>query len=226
MLTLQSSLFLTHLISYSMAYVLVVMLTGYLQALIAKKLGDPTAEHGGFLTLNPLVYVDVSGYLLFLFLGFGWGHPVPINPSRFKGKYHWFELIFAYASRAVAAFVLSILLLFLLVAFLGGFSVSTALPSLLEQHFTATQTLRLIIMTMIHYSISFAIFSFAYTLFRSYMTGMRGSGKMHDHHAEQFFLLSFIFLFILFRTPFAYIMTITLMGIEALFLIVLQLFGK
>jgi Zn-dependent protease len=51
---------------------------------VARRLGDPTAEAAGRVTLNPLAHLDPMGTLLFLFVGFGWGKPVPINPMYFR----------------------------------------------------------------------------------------------------------------------------------------------
>ena len=52
--------------------------------LVAKWLGDPTADHEGRLTLNPLAHLDLMGTLMFLTVGFGWAKPVPINPGYFR----------------------------------------------------------------------------------------------------------------------------------------------
>ncbi len=51
---------------------------------VANLLGDPTAKHEGRLTLNPIAHLDPIGTLMFLFAGFGWGKPVPIDPRYFK----------------------------------------------------------------------------------------------------------------------------------------------
>lgn len=53
---------------------------------MAYKLGDPTAKYEGRLTLNPLSHLDPIGALMFLFVGFGWAKPVPINPVYFKDQ--------------------------------------------------------------------------------------------------------------------------------------------
>lgn len=50
----------------------------------AKKLGDPTAEMAGRLTLNPLRHLDPIGTLMLLIFRIGWARPVPINPSNFR----------------------------------------------------------------------------------------------------------------------------------------------
>lgn len=51
---------------------------------IAKKLGDPTAEWHGRLTMNPLKHLDPLGTLAMLLFGYGWAKPVPVNPRYFK----------------------------------------------------------------------------------------------------------------------------------------------
>ncbi len=56
----------------------------YFHGWTANKYGDPTARLQGRLTLNPLAHIDIIGALCFVFAGFGWGKPVPINPYNFK----------------------------------------------------------------------------------------------------------------------------------------------
>jgi Zn-dependent protease len=53
-------------------------------ALVAYYLGDPTAKLYGRLTLNPLKHFDLFGFLMLIFVHFGWGKPVPVNPSNFN----------------------------------------------------------------------------------------------------------------------------------------------
>lgn len=50
---------------------------------VAHALGDPTAKERGRLTLNPLKHLDPLGTLLFVFVRFGWGKPVPVDGTRF-----------------------------------------------------------------------------------------------------------------------------------------------
>ncbi len=56
----------------------------FCHGLAAKFVGDPTAEHSGRLSLNPLAHFDLVGTLMLLFVGFGWAKPVPINTRYFK----------------------------------------------------------------------------------------------------------------------------------------------
>ena len=54
--------------------------------LMARALGDRTAERAGRLTLDPLAHIDPVGFLCMLLLGFGWARPVPVNVSGFRIK--------------------------------------------------------------------------------------------------------------------------------------------
>ncbi len=53
---------------------------------MANKLGDPTAEMQGRLTLNPFAHLDFVGTIMILFMGFGWAKPVPVNPRYFRNE--------------------------------------------------------------------------------------------------------------------------------------------
>lgn len=56
----------------------------YAHAKTADRLGDPTPESQGRLTLNPLAHMDIAGTICLLFAGFGWGKPVQVNGSYFR----------------------------------------------------------------------------------------------------------------------------------------------
>ena len=56
----------------------------FAHAFAAYKMGDLTPKIQGRLTINPLKHLDISGFICFLLLGFGWAKPVQINPLNFK----------------------------------------------------------------------------------------------------------------------------------------------
>ncbi len=56
----------------------------FAHAAMANALGDPTAKNQGRLTVNPMAHFDPFGFLALIFLGFGWGVPVPVNPYNLK----------------------------------------------------------------------------------------------------------------------------------------------
>ncbi len=51
---------------------------------VSYRLGDPTPEMRGRLTLNPLAHLDPIGALMLLIFRFGWAKPVPIDPRYYK----------------------------------------------------------------------------------------------------------------------------------------------
>ncbi len=56
----------------------------FAHAYVATLCGDPTPKNQGRVTINPASHVDPVGFICLLFVGFGWGYPVVINPSNFK----------------------------------------------------------------------------------------------------------------------------------------------
>lgn len=48
----------------------------------AHLLGDDTAKLMGRLTMNPTKHIDPFGAMMFLFVGFGWAKPIPVNYSK------------------------------------------------------------------------------------------------------------------------------------------------
>ena len=72
------------LIIFLLSLVLAVTVHEFAHAWTADRLGDPTPGLMGRLTLNPAAHLDPIGSLLFLFIGFGWGKPVPYDPFNLK----------------------------------------------------------------------------------------------------------------------------------------------
>ena len=69
---------------FLVALVLAVTFHEFAHAFVALKLGDATAHRMGRVSLNPIRHLDLFGSLSFLFVGFGWGKPVPINPYNMR----------------------------------------------------------------------------------------------------------------------------------------------
>lgn len=59
----------------------------YAHAWVADKLGDKTPKFQGRLTLNPLVHIDIVGFIMILIANFGWAKPIQTNPSSYKNYY-------------------------------------------------------------------------------------------------------------------------------------------
>ncbi|MEA3355609.1 MAG: site-2 protease family protein [Patescibacteria group bacterium] len=81
-----SSLFSSPLafIIISLSLLIAITIHEFAHAFIADKLGDPTARLQGRVTLNPIKHLDPLGSLMLLFVGFGWGKPVPFDPFNLR----------------------------------------------------------------------------------------------------------------------------------------------
>ena len=58
----------------------------FAHAFVAEKLGDNTPRLQGRVTLNPMAHIDPVGFIALLFVGFGWGQPVEIDPRNFRNR--------------------------------------------------------------------------------------------------------------------------------------------
>ena len=76
--------FLAMLIAVAAALVVGITVHEFSHALVAYRLGDPTAARLGRLSLNPRVHLDPIGTFMILVAGFGWGKPVPVNSARLR----------------------------------------------------------------------------------------------------------------------------------------------
>ena len=61
-----------------------IVIHEFSHALVAYRLGDPTAKIAGRLNLNPASHLDPLGTVALLFLGFGWGKPTPFDPYNLR----------------------------------------------------------------------------------------------------------------------------------------------
>jgi Zn-dependent protease len=76
--------FITELIILAPPLLLALTFHEFAHGFVAYRLGDPTAQNAGRLTLNPLKHLDPIGTIAFFFIKFGWAKPVPVNPSYFR----------------------------------------------------------------------------------------------------------------------------------------------
>ncbi len=70
--------------TYIISILIAISVHEWAHAFVANRLGDPTAEREGRLTLNPIAHLDFMGALMFIIVGFGWAKPVPVNPLYFR----------------------------------------------------------------------------------------------------------------------------------------------
>lgn len=71
-------------ISLAIIFVISISLHEYAHAWASDKLGDPTPKLQWRLTPNPLVHIDLIGFLMIFIINFWRGRPVIINPAYYK----------------------------------------------------------------------------------------------------------------------------------------------
>ena len=97
----------------------------FAHAFVAYRCGDPTPKLQNRVTINPAAHIDPIGFIALLFIGFGWGKPVMINPNNFR-KPRRDELLVALAGvtlNLILAFLFMVLL-WLLYKYAIGFMLS------------------------------------------------------------------------------------------------------
>jgi Zn-dependent protease len=67
-----------------LALVMAIAIHEFAHAFAADRLGDPTPQLQGRLTLNPLAHLDFLGSIMILLAGFGWGKPVQFDPFNLR----------------------------------------------------------------------------------------------------------------------------------------------
>lgn len=75
-----------YFLAWIIAIVVGISVHEFFHALAAVSQGDKTALDAGRLTLNPLAHLDPLGTAMLLFLGFGYGKPVPFNPANLRNQ--------------------------------------------------------------------------------------------------------------------------------------------
>jgi Zn-dependent protease len=56
----------------------------YCHALVAHMCGDSTSKDQGRVTLNPFKHIDPLGFIMLVFVGFGWARPVQFNEQNLR----------------------------------------------------------------------------------------------------------------------------------------------
>ncbi len=129
----------------------IIVVHEFAHAFTAYKCGDPTAKFSGRMTLNPVKHFDLLGIFAFVFIGFGWAKPVPVNPNNFK-NYRWGSFW-----TSAAGIIANLLMAFLL------YPVFVLVATYVCPHFEgkyAALFLEYLFFCFYAYSLTFAMFNF------------------------------------------------------------------
>lgn len=180
-------------VSSFLALMLVLSVHEFAHAFVAVKLGDYTPKINGRYSLNPLAHFDILGLICFVFIGFGWAKPVPVNPNNFKNPRR--DMLFVSAAGVVANYILAFL-------FYPLFALSMYVP----QFGYFTEVLQDTLYFVVRFSIVFFIFNLLpiYPLdgFRIVDTFVkkRGKGYYFLRNYGIYFLYALIILNVVART--------------------------
>ncbi len=72
------------MIAALIAFFFAITFHEFSHAITAYWLGDNTAKEAGRISLNPLVHIDIVGFVFLILFGFGWARPVPMNSDNFR----------------------------------------------------------------------------------------------------------------------------------------------
>ena len=136
--------------------ILILSVHEYAHGVVASKLGDPTAENLGRLTLNPLKHIDPIGFLMFLIVGVGYAKPVPINSRYFKKPRRDMALVGAAGPLANLALALLFMTFIKLFAVFTPMIPAATAPAWLP---TALSYLYTILYLGVFYNLAFMIFN-------------------------------------------------------------------
>lgn len=162
MINVQIAQSLISLISFVVAYIISVTLAGCFTSWVALKMGDETPADSGFITLNPLMHLDIMGFLFMILFRFGWGRFIPINPHNITGRFRVFKRLVAFLAEPFSYIIIAIVSLVSVIAIMGkevlfasaGFF--DAFPHVSSYSFAIS----LIVMSMIFVNVMLAMITF------------------------------------------------------------------
>lgn len=64
--------------------ILALVVHEFCHAWTSYRLGDPTPQQDGRLSLNPLAHIDPIGMIFLIIFRFGWAKPVQVNPQYYR----------------------------------------------------------------------------------------------------------------------------------------------
>lgn len=111
--------------TFIISILLAITVHEFAHAYTALKAGDPTAKIMGRVTLNPIAHLDPMGTIFLFLVGFGWGKPVPTNPSNFRKKSD--EILIALSGIIANLIFAAILAIPLRIASLQGITIDSSL---------------------------------------------------------------------------------------------------
>lgn len=214
MISIHTTEFIIGSIALVIAYVISVTIVGFGQAWTATRAGDDTPQEAGFLTFNPLVHVDLFGFICTILIGFGWGRMIPFHPQSIKGKHHMWRVLAVYLSQPLISLILALVALIMNVFLVGPQSLQFAFWNLFSKNiplqqltvmYPTTSSLMLVGVMILLSIIALNIFMATWSLINNAFHYLLFVGAEHGHdymkHAEALAFFGPLVVLILFTGP-------------------------
>ncbi len=118
----------------------------FAHAKVSNLLGDDLPLRQGRVTINPAAHIDPVGFIALLFIGFGWGKPVQINPGMYKHpRRDEFLVAIAGVTMNLLLAILFAIILKLIFTFQSGF-ILTSLGGIVTDMITSVISINLVLM--------------------------------------------------------------------------------
>jgi hypothetical protein len=113
MITVKSAEFLIRLISFLIAYIVVIVPPTVFRARLARYFGDDTADQFGLCSFNPIHHIDPVGLFVNILSSFwgtplGWGRSIFTNPFNIMGRYAKAKIALVYFSDVLGHFFMAL----------------------------------------------------------------------------------------------------------------------
>lgn len=120
----------------------------FAHAKMAVKLGDPTPRLQGRLTLDPRSHIDLIGFIMIIFVGFGWAKPVMTDRRYYKNPRRDDILVSIAGPFTNLIIAVLFLLLLKLVYVFNLFSGSPALQVVIQTMFKASAEINVLLFVL------------------------------------------------------------------------------
>jgi Zn-dependent protease len=130
---------LTRIVLLTLAFIVAIAVHEGNHALVATALGDDTPRRHGRLSLNPMRHVDLTGLVVFVLAGVGWGW-TPVTPGNLRPDPR--------VGSAIVAAAGPLANLFLAVLFSIPLRANLELPPILHQFLFAAVALNLLLFVL------------------------------------------------------------------------------
>jgi Zn-dependent protease len=144
-----------------LVFLLIIPIHESAHGLMAKWLGDDTAEKKGRISLNPFVHLDATGLILMLLLGFGWAKPVPVNVSNLKNRRAGYALVSAAGplSNLIAAFFGAAIFMVLFSTETGQLATIESFTEGMKGEHNLMSAILLLLAYFVHINVALAMFN-------------------------------------------------------------------